>query len=264
MSESILDQYVTSAPSEQNALDIFKNEWASQFPGDWATLQAGNILLFEDTRIQWAIEQLGGVRGKSLLELGPLEAAHTYMLEQAGASSIVAIESNTRAYLKCLIVKEITKLQRSHFLCGDFVEYLRSHLGKFDACVASGVLYHMRNPAELLYFLTQSTDKIFMWTHYFDPQVIAVNPTISPKFHLDGISSDYNGFGHTLYRQEYQTALDYNGFCGGSSAYSYWMKREDILACLEFFGFGDFQINFEAPGHQHGPSFAFVASRVKS
>src|SRR5690242_17044650 len=27
------DQYVTTAPSDQNALDIFKGEWSSQLPG---------------------------------------------------------------------------------------------------------------------------------------------------------------------------------------------------------------------------------------
>ncbi|MBD3880417.1 class I SAM-dependent methyltransferase [Phormidium tenue FACHB-886] len=263
MSETILDQYVTSKPSDQNALDIFKAEWASKLPEKWARLQAGSIDLFEDTRIAWAVQQFGGVQGRRLLELGPLEAGHTYMLERAGAASITAVEANTRAYLKCLIVKEILQLKRSRFLCGDFIEYLRGTSETFDACVASGVLYHMRNPVELLYLLTQSTDRVFIWTHYFDRSLISADPGLIPKFHLDGIPAEHKGFAHTLYRQEYQTALDYMGFCGGSMAYSHWMRRQEILDCLEFFGFGNFQINFEVPNHPNGPSFAFVASRIK-
>ncbi len=36
----------------------------------------------------------------NILELGPLEGAHTYQLR------ILAIEANAEAFLKCLVVKE--------------------------------------------------------------------------------------------------------------------------------------------------------------
>ncbi len=38
------------------------------------------------------------------------------MLENMGASSVIAIEANSRAYLKCLITKEILNLRCSRFL----------------------------------------------------------------------------------------------------------------------------------------------------
>src|SRR6187549_1828057 len=101
------DHYVTSPPSGQNAIDIFKGEWSSQFPPEAGEIQAGQWKLFEDTRLAWGLGRLGGIDGGNVLELGPLEAGHTYMLERAGAASVVAVEANTRAYLKCLIVKEI-------------------------------------------------------------------------------------------------------------------------------------------------------------
>jgi hypothetical protein len=190
-------------------VNIFNGEWASRFPGDLATLPAGQSPLFEDSRITWAIEQFGGITGHHMLELGPLEAGHTFMLEQLGAASITAIEANTRAFLKCLIVKEMLQLKRSQFLCGDFVEYLRATQQKFDSCLACGVLYHMANPAELLRLIAQSADRVFIWTHYFDRDPITSDPALLAKFHLDGIPSEHYGFSHTLYRQEYQTALDF-------------------------------------------------------
>src|SRR6187402_1626923 len=91
---AILDSYVHAAPSPQLALDLFKGDWWSAVPG----LQAGSTPLFDDSRIRWAVEHLGGVTGRRILELGPLEGGHTYMLERAGAASVVAIEANTRAY----------------------------------------------------------------------------------------------------------------------------------------------------------------------
>ncbi|HEY9709972.1 MAG TPA: hypothetical protein V6D48_17330, partial [Oculatellaceae cyanobacterium] len=124
---NILDKYVTSVPSPQNAFDIFKGEWSSKLPEPFAALQAGSAPLFEDPRIDWCNAQFGGFEGKTVLELGPLEAGHTYMIERLGAGEIVSIEANTRAYLKCLIVKELLELKHTRFLCGDFVEYLRTN-----------------------------------------------------------------------------------------------------------------------------------------
>lgn len=115
---NILDSYVKNAPSDQNAIDIFPGEWASMFPPPFNTLKAGGIPLFQDSRVAWAFERLGGVVGQNVLELGPLEGGHSYMLELAGAASVIAIEANTRAYLKCLVVKEIFNLCEPGFCAG--------------------------------------------------------------------------------------------------------------------------------------------------
>ena len=257
---SNLEHYVASAPSPQNAADIFRGEWASRFPGPLAGVAAGTALLFEDARLAWAIEQMGGVRGRTILELGPLEAGHTYMLEAAGAASVLAIEANTRAYLKCLVAKELLGIARARFLCGDFMEYLRACGTRFDLCVASGVLYHMRDPIELLALLAKAGDRVFIWTHYFDAAAIRANAPVSKKFRSES-AGEHSGFRCTYHRHEYQQSLDCQGFCGGSAPYCHWMRREDILACLRHFGFGDIRIGFEQPDHPNGPAFALVATR---
>jgi SAM-dependent methyltransferase len=161
---AILDQYVRAAPAPQHALDIFKGEWWSCLPGEWSELEAGQLPLFDDSRIHWAIEALDGVSGKQVLELGPLEGGHTYSLERAGAQSILAIEASTKAFLKCLVVKELMGLERSRFVLGDFEEYLRSGSERFDAAIASGVLYHVRQPVELIQNLARVADHVFIWT----------------------------------------------------------------------------------------------------
>ncbi len=256
----ILDSYITSAPSIQNAIDIFKGEWASSFPGYLNVIDAGKSNLFEDRRVSWSAEKIGGFQGKTILELGPLEAGHTYMMEQLGAASILAVEANRRAYLKCLIVKEILGLNRARFLFGDCIEYLRNTSEKFDFCFASGVLYHMINPVELLALISKISDRVFIWTHYYDADVINNTPAIAHKF-PESKTAEWDGFQHTLYRYEYKNALDSAGFCGGSNPYSHWMSREDILSCLKYFGFTDIEIEFENREHQNGPSFGVMAVR---
>ncbi len=75
------------------------------------------------------------------------------MLQKAGARSVVAVEANTRAFLKCLCTKELFGLDRVEFLLGDLVAYLNEERSKFDAVIASGVLYHMTDPVDLLKIL---------------------------------------------------------------------------------------------------------------
>ena len=135
----ILDSYITSPPSKQNVLDIFKGECASKLPDKFGTLEAGQITLFNDARMNWCSKRVGGIKDKTVLELGLLEAGHTYMLENLGAASIVVV-ANTRAYFNCLIVQEILDLKRTKFICGNCVEYLRNVAEKFDVCIPSGVL----------------------------------------------------------------------------------------------------------------------------
>jgi hypothetical protein len=254
----ILDQYVQTAPSVQTALDVFKGEWSSKVPTLEGDSESGGVPLFQDPRITWTESQLGGFTGKSVVELGPLEAGHTYMIEKSGAASITAIEANTRAYLKCLIVKEILNLQRSHFLCGDFLEYLRSTSQRFDVAIASGVLYHMQNPAELISLLAKASNQVMLWTHYYDQAALESRPEM--QFRLSqGAPSNYNGFEHTLYRQEYGAALGWAGFCGAGTTYTNWLSRQDILDACKHFGFSKIETSFEQPDHPNGPSFALVA-----
>lgn len=253
----ILDEYVTAAPSAQNAVDIFKGEWSSLLP---PPLTGGAIPLFADARVAWAATQLGGFAGQRVLELGPLEAGHSFMLEQMGAASITAIEANTRAFLKCLIIKEVLGLQRARFLCGDFVEYLRAGSERFDACLASGVLYHMRNPVELLSLLARVTDRLYLWTHYYDHEIISRAPHLKPKF-PGATETEVAGYRHRLHRQEYQTALNWQGYCGGTAEHSHWLEKEAILGALRHFGFTDIRLSFEAPDHPNGPACAVVALR---
>ncbi|MEO7370433.1 MAG: methyltransferase domain-containing protein [Ilumatobacteraceae bacterium] len=173
---SIVDErYVREPPSAQLAVDLFKGEWTT-FLSQHLSVQAGNVPLMIDPRIDWVIQQAGGVDRRDVLELGPLEAAHTYMLEQAGAS-VTAIESNTHAYLRCLIVKELLNLRNSSFLLGDFVPYMESTDRFFDLVVASGVLYHSPDPVRMLTALARVTDRVAIWTHYYDPPLMEQTPS---------------------------------------------------------------------------------------
>src|SRR5688572_15155391 len=92
---SILDEYVSFEPSFTAPFDLFKGEWASIVPG----YGGGFAELFDDARVRWIEEQMGGFAGKRILELGPLEGGHSYMMAKAGGI-VTSIEANIRAFMK--------------------------------------------------------------------------------------------------------------------------------------------------------------------
>jgi hypothetical protein len=251
---------VLSIPSPQNAVNVFSGEWASSFPSPFEDIKGGGSPLFEDARIAWALDQFGDLTGSNVLELGPLEGGHTYMLTNAGAN-VLAVEAQTRAYLKCLIAKELLGMDHAHFVLGDFMEYLRTTHDRFDVCVASGVLYHMRNPVETLALTTNVADKLFLWTHYYDEDIISNSKVLSPRF-PSYETAESHGFKHKLHRHVYGAALQLKGFCGGSAPHANWLSRSDVLGALEHFGWTVGAIAFETPDHPNGPAFALAATRT--
>ena len=235
----IKDRIIRKNPSPQTALDIFKGIWISQLPGDFAAYEAGTTPLFNDQRIPAAVEYLGSIQGLNVLDLGPLEGGQAYVLEQMGARSVVSVEANSLLYLKCLVAKEILGLTRVKFLCGDVVEYLKQTSTQFDMCVASGILYHMGDPVELLWLLSQRVEKLLIWTHYFDEIDTPRNKirNFKPPARRSFKDKSYN-----YHRIEYGSGLLTNVFCGGTASYGTWMTKDGILTALHEFGYSDVNV----------------------
>ena len=253
-------RYLTDAPSAQAQLDLFAGEWTSTVPVDGEETTSGpRADLFDDERIAWAIDQLGPIDGFDVLELGPLEAGHTTMLERAGAA-VTAVEAHTHAFLRCLVVKNLLDL-RARFELGDFVGYLRSTDRHWDLCVASGVLYHMTDPVELLTLIGAHCDRLALWTHYYDDEVLARRPDVAARFAGTAALSS-GGFRATGHRYEYREGVTQATFCGGSRPHAFWLSRDDLFGALAAAGFAEPTVQFDDPDYPHGPSISLVASKA--
>ena len=250
-------------PTPQNAVDIFKDGWVSQLPPLAGTsLQAGNVNLFDDQRITWANEQVGGFQGMKILELGPLEGGHSYMLQQLGAQHVYAIEANARSFLKCLIAKELYTLDRCSFVLGDFIKFMKQTDDSFDYCLASGVLYHMEDPVELLALIAKVSNRALIWTQYYDADVIKKNMPAWKQWRFSkGRPNVSHGFRYTQYRRRYGLGLRSLKFLGGTAAHSCWMTLNDITSALKHFGFRRIEINFHDPNAANGPAVCLACSK---
>lgn len=251
-------QFVTGSPSPQSAVGAVAVEWASRFPPPLAHIVAGDAELFDDERMHWGFERLGGLHDRSVLELGPLEGAHSYMAQQAGARQVIAVEANTQAYLKCLVVKELFELDRCSFLCGDVTDYLAGLSTNFDVCFACGILYHMTDPVRLIDLISRHAARLLMWTHYYDDRAISGTPTEEGFVGVE--RRVYKGFEHELHRHSYAGQRRRANFWGGNQTYSSWLSRQAILDALDYFGWGQVEMAFEDET-PHGPAFALVGHR---
>jgi hypothetical protein len=243
------DSFELSAPSAQTAVDAAPAQWASRLPIDG--VRAGTAELFDDKRIRWAFERLGGVEGMRVLDLGPLDGGFSYMAQRAGAAAVVGVEANRNAFAKCLITKELLGLDRCTFLCGDVIGYLEGEeVGEFDLCIGSGILYHMVNPMLLIALISRHAKRLTIWTHIEDESSRG-----------GGQAAVYEDFRYELHRHDYGVEQRLTGFWGGTQRYSNWLTRTDLLGALEHFGWQDIEIAFDDPQHQNGPALALVAVR---
>jgi SAM-dependent methyltransferase len=249
-------RFVDWFPARENAARAFENEWSSAVPGLPETGKAG---LFTDGRITWFAERLGGFAGKRVLELGPLEGGHTYMMTQQGAT-VLAIESNMRAWMRCLVVKDTLGMAGATFLLGDFMPYISGNPPPVDFALASGVLYHMTDPVGFLRHLCGASDAIGLWTHYFDISALRDWPDDRKFDFKPRRETTPHGRVVELYDQKYLEALEWPGFCGGSAPGSSWLRRQDILGILEDEGFAC-ETFLDQRDHQNGPAFCVFASR---
>lgn len=258
-SSDVLDHYVSGFPSKQNAIDSVPG-WTGAMPPETG-LTAGRAALFADTRIAWLLRDCYPIEGKTVLELGPLEGFHTYMLEKAGAAHIDAIEANALAFVRCLITKEVLGLNRANFHLGDFLKWLEQGDTSYDLIVASGVLYHSHDPVHLLELIASKAQSLFLWTHYFDDAAMPKGDLRRVPFSERVETREAHGVAVRLHERSYYKAWRDPSFCGGIQDRHFWIDRADILALLKACGFDRIEIAHEEPDHVNGPSFSIFAHR---
>ncbi len=217
--------------------------WTTQFDYNGEKVGGTVELLPNDPRLIWHIEQVGGVKGKTVLELGALEGAHTKMMHDAGALKIVAIEGLSDCWLRCLIVQQAFSLERAQFVFADFNEVVKD-CEKFDIVSAAGVLYHQKDPVTLIRNLAKITDTVFVWSQVAGPNTPHGKDTTVHGY--KGRQNNYHG-----------TRLTSEGYCGGLHNEAFWFYPDEMRRCFTDNGYT--LIEKDSPDNVNGKSLLFVA-----
>ena len=257
--EAIFDQYDATLPTNQNAIDVLPG-WSTALPQECG-VTAGSLQTYHDIRMLWVAECAGSLAEKRVLELGPLEAGHTIYLEQQGAH-VLGIESNKLAFLRCLVVKELARLTNARFMLGDFVKWLETTDETYDLIVASGVLYHMHDPLQLLELAAKRSNALYLWTHFVTDEAMPLGDPRRAVISDRPDIVDFHGVPMRLYKRTYAHAEKNASFNGGMMDAHSWLHRDDILTALRVLGYVDIKVAHEAPDHQNGPSFSVFANKT--
>lgn len=253
----------TRPAAVENAIALASANWVSDF-SRLGLEGTGSARLYPDPRLQWAFRQFGDLQGKSVLELGSLEGAHSVQLAEAGCGEVLGIEANEAHFLKSLIVGNALDLSDVRFLLGDFQAYMESCDRRFDLICASGVLYHMTNPGKLIAAASRLSDALFLWT-------VIYNDAAIPKGHRDLISGkvtvhadglDYEGHKHFYRSLDVEKARKDKNFSGGVDDYAIWLEHDELLRILRHFGYTRFEEKLSTPDNpRHGQNVLLMARR---
>lgn len=236
MFERFKSKFFLVPPSVAATFSIYEGAWKYDFNEASAFSISKQIEM--DPRPKWCAEIFGSLEGRSVVEMGPADGYHTAALEGLGAK-VTAIEGNVDAFLRCLILKNALNL-KSQFLIGDFTKAVG--LGsskKWDVIYACGVLYHLLDPVQFIFDCTESSDNLFLWTHYYDEKA-----TEEIDFESRGFAAKVAkvvqryGRTYTYHKKSYDLEhVEMMGYIGGLNATASWLSRDDLVAAVAAAGF---------------------------
>jgi phospholipid N-methyltransferase len=225
--------------------------WTTQFEIH-GKLVGGTAMWQTSPYLPWQLLTVGGFKDKRILELGPLEGAHTKVMIENGAKEVIAVEGLSDCFLKCLIVKEAFNLSKAKFIFGDFCNYVADYTGeKFDFVLASGVLYHQSNPAKLIHDLARITDSVVVWS-----QVANEEHPCKDESCIYTRGERY--LGKTMYWGDLR--LRSEEYCASLGTEAFWMYADEMRRCFKDAGF-DRIIEKPIDPTPHGDCLLFVATK---
>ena len=176
----------------------------------------------------------------TILELGALEGAHTFILaERPGVRRVLALEGREANLRKARFVQELLQIRNAEFAQANLEHAHLAEFGKFDAVFCSGLLYHLPEPWKLIEQLPAVAPTLFIWTQYAaENEAKEVGRGLRGKIHGEG------GPNEPL---------------SGMSATSIWLTLASLRELLSASGYTKIDILHDDPTHANGPAVTIGA-----
>lgn len=92
----------------------------------------------------------GGLATKTVLDLGCLEGGFSIELGRRGAKRVLGLEYRDASVQRCNLARDLIGLDTVEFACADIMTGSLADGEQFDIVLATGILYHVDRPDELL------------------------------------------------------------------------------------------------------------------
>jgi SAM-dependent methyltransferase len=104
---------------------------------------------------------------RRVLELGALEGADTLALSRRPGVTVLALEGREENLRRAELVMEVNGVTNVELRVADVERIDFAGLGRFDAVLCAGLLYHVQEPWKLLKDIAGVADGIYLSTHYW-------------------------------------------------------------------------------------------------
>jgi hypothetical protein len=178
----------------------------------------------------------------TILELGSLEGAHSFLLAQhPGVARVVALEGREANLRKARFVQGLLQVRNVEFVQANLEEAELAAFGKFEAVFCCGLLYHLPEPWTLLAQLPAVARLLFIWTQYAaDNEARDIGNGLRGKTHIEG------GADEPL---------------SGMSPTATWLTLDSLRDLLRASGYKTIETIHDDPKHPNGPA-ATIGARV--
>ena len=179
----------------------------------------------------------------TILELGSLEGAHSFMLaDQPQVKHVVALEGREANLRKARFVQGLLAVSNVEFVQANLEQADITAHGKFDAVFCCGLLYHLPEPWKLVQRLPDVAPLLFIWTQYAaEAEARDVGNGWRGKIHSEG------GPNEPL---------------SGMSSTATWLTLDSLQDLLSRSGYGKIEILHDDPMHANGPAVT-IGARVR-
>jgi SAM-dependent methyltransferase len=239
-----LPLFVDDLPADANAFRLRAGSWKFKFD-EMSSTEIDEFLRTVDGRPRLCSEIFPNFKQFKIIEFGPSDGYNTAQLELCGARSVLAIEGNADAFLRCLILKNALGLN-AKFLLGDFNKYIANPDLNFDLAYASGVIYHLPDPINFILNCARFAKNIFIWSLYYDQAAVEQDPYEIRRFVAHEPRS-FSGVDFVYHRRAVDPAmLDKPTYQGGIEELASWLTLADLRVALQLAGY---TIVREIPDH---------------
>jgi SAM-dependent methyltransferase len=201
----------------------------------------GGISAIGDVRVERFFQQ--APHPETILELGSLEGAHSFMLAQRpGVQRVVALEGRDANLRKARFVQSLFQISNVEFAQANIEHADLGAFGKFDAIFCCGLLYHLPEPWRLIQQCASVAPLLFIWTQYSsEKEARDLGNGLRGKTHIEG------GPDEPL---------------SGMSATATWLTLDSLRDLLVRSGYGTVKIIHDDPTHVNGPAVTIGAMRA--
>ena len=191
----------------------------------------------DDIRTQLVVDACGGtLAGRTVVDLGCLEGGFTLAFAQRGAARVLGIEARELSVQRCELARTLLGVDNAEFVVADIKDELSRH-DPFDVVFATGILYHVADPAGFLRTMRSACDHVALVdTHV--ARVDEASHDCSPMVTRESGGSTYSGRMFPEYPPDVSDAAkEAMAWAAYSDADAFWPLEEDLVRMMRDAGF---------------------------